>query len=64
MKVTAYIRPLRVQTPIPISVIYQAWVNMSTAKAIGGDSTDLSACIADMRMEAGLHPVKVGYFAL
>ncbi|KAK3171309.1 hypothetical protein OEA41_003393 [Lepraria neglecta] len=41
-----------------------AWNHLTTAKAIGGDSLDWSACSAGTRMTAGLHPFKGEDFSI
>jgi len=64
MKDAAYIRRLGVETATPTPIIDQAWAHLTTAKAIGGDSLDWSACAAGMRVQAGLPPFKGEDFTL
>jgi hypothetical protein len=58
MKDAAFIRRLGAETSTPTPIIDQAWNHLTTAKAIGGDSLDWSACAAGMRVTAGLPPFK------
>lgn len=64
MKDASYIRRLGVETSTPTPIIDQAWAHLTTAKAIGGESLDWSACAAGMRVTAGLHPFKGEDFSL
>ncbi|OAP62258.1 hypothetical protein AYL99_04461 [Fonsecaea erecta] len=64
MKDAAYIRRLGAETSTPTPIIDQAWNHLTTAKAIGGESLDWSACAAGMRVTAGLKPFKGEDFSL
>ena len=64
MKDASYIRRLGVETSTPTPIIDQAWAHLTTAKAIGGESLDWSACAAGMRVTAGLKPFKGEDFSL
>ncbi|ETI29152.1 hypothetical protein G647_01605 [Cladophialophora carrionii CBS 160.54] len=64
MKDAAYIRRLGAETATPTPIIDQAWNHLTTAKAIGGESLDWSACAAGMRVTAGLKPFKGEDFTL
>jgi len=64
MKDAAYIRRLGAETSTPTPIIDQAWNHLTTAKAIGGESLDWSACAAGMRVSAGLEPFKGEDFSL
>lgn len=56
MKDAGFIRRLGAETSTPTPIIDQAWNHLTTAKAIGGESLDWSACSAGMRYSAGLTP--------
>lgn len=58
MKDAAFIRRLGAETSTPTPIIDQAWNHLTTAKAIGGESLDWSACAAGMRVAAGLPAFK------
>lgn len=64
MKDAGFIRRLGAETSTPTPIIDQAWNHLTTAKAIGGESLDWSACAAGMRVSAGLHPFKGEDFTL
>ncbi|KAI2634811.1 NAD(P)-binding protein [Hypomontagnella submonticulosa] len=64
MKDASYIRRLGAETSTPTPIIDQAWNHLTTAKAIGGESLDWSACAAGMRVTAGLPPFKGEDFSL
>lgn len=64
MKDASYIRRLGAETSTPTPIIDQAWNHLSTAKALGGEGLDWSACAAGMRVSAGLHPFKGEDFSL
>ncbi|KAJ9605147.1 hypothetical protein H2200_010537 [Cladophialophora chaetospira] len=64
MKDAAYIRRLGTETSTPTPIIDQAWNHLTTAKSIGGESLDWSACAAGMRVTAGLKPFKGEDFTL
>jgi len=64
MKDAAYIRRLGAETSTPTPIIDQAWNHLTTAKAIGGEGLDWSACSAGMRVAAGLKPFKGEDFTL
>lgn len=64
MKDAGFIRRLGAETSTPTPIIDQAWNHLTTAKAIGGESLDWSACAAGMRVAAGLHPFKGEDFTL
>ncbi|EXJ65187.1 hypothetical protein A1O7_01527 [Cladophialophora yegresii CBS 114405] len=64
MKDAAYIRRLGAESATPTPIIDQAWNHLTTAKAIGGESLDWSACAAGMRVTAGLKPFKGEDFTL
>ncbi|EXJ76083.1 uncharacterized protein A1O5_00591 [Cladophialophora psammophila CBS 110553] len=64
MKDAAYIRRLGAETSTPTPIIDQAWNHLTTAKALGGESLDWSACAAGMRVTAGLKPFKGEDFSL
>ena len=64
MKDAAFIRRLGADTSTPTPIIDQAWNHLTTAKAIGGDTLDWSACSAGMRVTAGLSPFKGEDFSL
>jgi len=63
MKDAAFIRRLGAETSTPTPIIDQAWNHLTTAKAIGGESLDWSACAAGMRVTAGLPPFKGEQFS-
>ncbi|KAI0193046.1 hypothetical protein EV127DRAFT_385906 [Xylaria flabelliformis] len=58
MKDAGFIRRLGAETSTPTPIIDQAWNHLTTAKVLGGDSLDWSACAAGMRVTAGLRPFK------
>lgn len=64
MKDASYIRRLGADTSTPTPIIDQAWNHLTSAKAIGGESLDWSACAAGMRVTAGLNPFKGEDFSL
>lgn len=64
MKDAAFIRRLGAETSTPTPIIDQAWNHLTTAKAIGGDGLDWSACSAGMRVTAGLAPFKGEDFSI
>lgn len=64
MKDAAFIRRLGAETSTPTPIIDQAWNHLTTAKAIGGDGLDWSACAAGMRVTAGLPPFKGEDFSI
>ncbi|KAI0384448.1 NAD(P)-binding protein [Hypomontagnella monticulosa] len=64
MKDASYIRRLGAETSTPTPIIDQAWNHLTTAKAIGGEGLDWSACAAGMRVTAGLPPFKGEDFSL
>ncbi|KAI1619963.1 NAD binding domain of 6-phosphogluconate dehydrogenase-domain-containing protein [Exophiala viscosa] len=64
MKDASFIRRLGAETSTPTPIIDQAWNHLTTAKAIGGESLDWSACAAGMRVTAGLPPFKGEDFSL
>ncbi|EMR69517.1 hypothetical protein MGN70_013916 [Eutypa lata] len=64
MKDASYIRRLGAETSTPTPVIDQAWNHLTSAKAIGGEGLDWSACAAGMRVTAGLPPFKGEDFSL
>ncbi|KAF6219068.1 hypothetical protein HO133_005612 [Letharia lupina] len=64
MKDAAFIRRLGAETSTPTPIIDQAWNHLTTAKAIGGDGLDWSACSAGMRVTAGLPPFKGEDFSI
>jgi 3-hydroxyisobutyrate dehydrogenase-like beta-hydroxyacid dehydrogenase len=64
LKDASFIRRLGAETSTPTPIIDQAWNHLTTAKAIGGESLDWSACAAGMRATAGLHPFKGEDFTL
>jgi len=64
MKDAAYIRRLGAATSTPTPIIDQAWNHLTTAKAIGGEGLDWSACSAGMRVTAGLKPFKGDDFTI
>ena len=64
MKDAAFIRRLGAETSTPTPIIDQAWNHLTTAKAIGGNGLDWSACSAGMRVSAGLPPFKGEDFTL
>ncbi|KAJ8130852.1 hypothetical protein O1611_g2774 [Lasiodiplodia mahajangana] len=64
MKDAGLIRRLGKETATPTPVIDQAWDNLMTARSLGGESLDWSACAAGMRVAAGLDPFKGEDFSL
>ena len=64
MKDATFIRRLGAETSTPTPTIDQAWNHLTTAKALGGDGLDWSACSAGMRVTAGLSPWKGEDFSL
>ncbi|KAI1077018.1 NAD(P)-binding protein [Whalleya microplaca] len=58
MKDASYIRRLGAETSTPTPIIDQAWNHLTTAKSLGGEGLDWSACAAGMRVTAGLPPFK------
>ncbi|KAI0007414.1 NAD(P)-binding protein [Xylariaceae sp. FL0662B] len=58
MKDASYVRRLGVETSTPTPIIDQAWNHLTTAKNLGGEGLDWSACAAGMRVTAGLPPFK------
>lgn len=64
LKDAGFIRRLGAETSTPTPIIDQAWNHLTTAKAIGGESLDWSACAAGMRVTAGLPPFKGEDFSL
>ncbi|KAI9818746.1 MAG: hypothetical protein M1827_007566 [Pycnora praestabilis] len=64
MKDASFIRRLGAETSTPTPIIDQAWNHLTTAKAIGGEGLDWSACSAGMRVTAGLPPFKGEDFSL
>lgn len=64
MKDASFIRRLGAETSTPTPIIDQAWNHLTTAKAIGGEGLDWSACAAGMRVTAGLPPFKGEDFSL
>ncbi|GAW17791.1 hypothetical protein ANO14919_072580 [Xylariales sp. No.14919] len=58
MKDAGFIRRLGAETSTPTPIIDQAWNHLTTAKALGGEGLDWSACAAGMRATAGLPPFK------
>lgn len=64
MKDAAFIRRLGAETSTPTPIIDQAWNHLTTAKAIGGNGLDWSACSAGMRVTAGLPPFKGEDFSI
>ncbi|KKA16335.1 hypothetical protein T310_10069 [Rasamsonia emersonii CBS 393.64] len=64
MKDASYIRRLGAETSTPTPIIDLAWNHLTTAKAIGGEGLDWSACSAGMRVTAGLSPFKGEDFTL
>lgn len=64
MKDASYIRRLGAETSTPTPTIDQAWDHLTTAKDLGGEGLDWSACAAGMRVTAGLPPFKGEDFSL
>lgn len=64
MKDASFIRRLGAETSTPTPIIDQAWNHLTTAKSLGGESLDWSACAAGMRVTAGLKPFKGEDFSL
>ncbi|KAJ3572096.1 hypothetical protein NPX13_g5163 [Xylaria arbuscula] len=64
MKDAGFIRRLGVETSTPTPIIDQAWNHLTTAKALGGEELDWSACAAGMRVTAGLPPFKGEDFSM
>ncbi|KAI0975092.1 NAD binding domain of 6-phosphogluconate dehydrogenase-domain-containing protein [Xylaria arbuscula] len=64
MKDASFIRRLGAETSTPTPIIDQAWNHLTTAKALGGEGLDWSACAAGMRVTAGLHPFKGEDFSI
>lgn len=64
MKDASFIRRLGYETSTPTHIIDHAWAHLSTAKALGGEGLDWSACAAGMRVSAGLPPFKGEDFSL
>ncbi|OJJ87454.1 NAD(P)-dependent oxidoreductase [Aspergillus glaucus CBS 516.65] len=64
MKDASFIRTLGAETSTPTPLIDQAWNHLCTAKAVGGEDLDWSACAAGMRVTAGLPPFKGEDFTL
>ncbi|KAI0110759.1 NAD binding domain of 6-phosphogluconate dehydrogenase-domain-containing protein [Nemania sp. FL0031] len=64
MKDAGLIHRLGKETSTPTPVIDQAWDNLNTARSLGGESLDWSACAAGMRVAARLDPFKGEDFSI
>lgn len=64
MKDASFIRQLGGETSTPTPIIDLAWNHLTTAKSVGGETLDWSACAAGMRVTAGLKPFKNEDFTL